>query len=346
MTTTDPGTDGTEPADPYPWPAVEADACVQIVGDVNLQNRDDPAGAFRHVRETLAEADVRYANLEGCLFRPGEEDIPGKDRWRHSDEEMIDGVLAAGFDVVGCANNVTYGEEAIENTMRVLDRAGISRTGIGEDLESAREPAVIETNGITLGFLQRTARYYGPEQWATPNSTGVAAFDPDEEGAIETIAADVFDLASTVDVTVFSHHLRKSNTTEIEPYQRELARRVIDAGADLVFGHGAHLNQGIEFYRGRPILHCIGQFAFDWPKTAHKRDGLLLRAHVTDGELSRLSFVPVYRDEENDVYLAGPESPEGKRQLEELRELSEDGSFTVEGVEAVLSLDRENASGI
>jgi len=70
----------------------------------------------------------------------------------------------------------------------------------------------------------------------------------------------------------------------------------------------------------------------------HRRDGLLLRAHVTGGELSRVSFVPVYRDRNNDVYLANLRSPEGQRQLEELRELSPDAPFSVTGTEAVISL--------
>jgi poly-gamma-glutamate synthesis protein (capsule biosynthesis protein) len=114
---------------------------------------------------------------------------------------------------------------------------------------------------------------------------------------------------------------------------------VIDAGADLVFGHGAHLNQGVELYDGRPILHCIGQFAFDWPKTRHKRDGLVARVHVTDGDIARLALVPVYRDGNNDVYLAGPDTSEGSRQLRAVADLSPDPvPFDVEGPEAVFDL--------
>lgn len=308
-----------------------------MVGDVNLQGRNEPAGAFRHVRETLTEADVLYGNLEGCLYEPGEDDIPGKAKWRHSEEDMIDGITAAGFDVLGGANNVMYGTAAVRNTIRTLEREGIAYCGVGDDVAAAREPAVVTRNGVTVGFVQRTARYYSPEQFATATSAGIAAFNPEDEGAIEEIVADVAALRADVDLLVFAHHLRGTETTEVESYQRELARRVIEAGADIVIGDGAHVNQGIERHEGRPIFHCIGQFAFDWPEMAHRRDGLLIRAHVTDGELVRLSFVPVYRDENNDVFLARPESPSGRKQLAAIEELSSTPPFTRTETEAVVS---------
>jgi poly-gamma-glutamate synthesis protein (capsule biosynthesis protein) len=335
--TTDAGDGGAVIRDPYPWPEVEADASLAIVGDVNLQHREDPASAFRHVRETLSGFDLRYANLEGCLYRPGENDIPDKDRWTHPDEEMVDGLTAAGFDVVGGANNVNYGTDAVTNTVEVLDREGIAHTGIGTDIESARSPAVVTVGGTTFGFLQWTARYYGEESWAGEDSPGVAAFDPTGEGYLDPILADVRALRERVDVLCFSHHLRW-NEEEVADYQRDLARAVIDAGADLVFGHGGHINQGIELYDGVPVFHCIGQFAFDWPKTSRKRKGHLLRVHVTDGDLSRVSFVPVFRDLENDVYLAGPDVPEGDQQFDELQYLSWGDPFAVTETEGVVSL--------
>lgn len=331
--------DATPISDPYPWPSVDADTTMLLVGDNNLQNRTDPPSAYRNVSATLAEADLLYGNLEGCLHRPGDNDIPDKDRWQHSDERRVNALTAAGFDAVDGANNVNYGAEAVINTVAVLEEAGIAHCGLGADLTAARAPAVVSHRGTTFGFLQWTARYYGEEPVATESSAGVAAFDPDEgESVLTDIAADVAALASEADVTVFSHHIRR-NDPEIELYQRELAHRVIDAGADLVFGHGAHLNQGVELYDGRPILHCIGQFTFDWPKTRHKRDGLVARVHVTDGDIARLALVPVYRDGNNDVYLAGPDTPEGSRQLRAVADLSPDPVlFDVEGPEAVFDL--------
>lgn len=335
-----PGDSGAKIEDPYPWPDVEADASLALVGDVNVQRREDPTTAFRNVFETLSEFDCRYANLEGCLYEPGDNDIPDKDRWKHSDEEMVEGLTAAGFDAVGGANNVNYGEAAVTNTVDVLDREGIAHTGLGRDIEEARDPVVLDVEGTTVGFIQWTARYYGDESWADEDSPGVAAFDPTTEGYLDPILADVRDLRERVDVLVFSHHIRW-NQREVADYQRELAHAVIDEGADLVFGHGGHINQGIELYEGVPVFHCVGQFAFDWPKTSYKRKGHVLRVHLTDDEVSRVSFVPVFRDLNNDVYFAGPDVPEGDQQFHELQYLSWGEPFTVEGGEGVVDLDAE-----
>ncbi len=332
-----PETIGAEIKDPYPWPSVDADISLAIVGDINIQHRENPSSAFQHVTKSLAEFDLKYGNLEGCLYEPGEEDIPDKTGWQHSDEEMISGVSTAGFDVLGAANNVNFGTEPILNTLRVLAEAGIEHCGLGANIETAREPAVITINDTTFGFIQWTARYYGREAWATANSPGVAAFDPSENGWIDPILADVTELRDNVDVLLFSHHVRRTSTNDIENYQRELAHSVIDAGADMVFGHGAHQNQEIELYNNTAIFHCIGQFPFDWTVNSHKRDGLLLRIHVTAGEITRISFVPVFRDIHNNVYLAGPDVAEGDRQLDELSTISDGTPFSIEGPEAVLT---------
>lgn len=328
---------GAEIRDPYPWPSIEADVSLAIVGDINIQHREDPTSAFQHVRKSLSEFDLKYANLEGCLYKPGVEDIPDKTGWQHSDEKMITGVTDAGFEVVGGANNVNFGTEPVMNTLQVLDEAGIEHTGIGKNIESAREPAIITVNDTRFGFIQWTARYYGREAWATQDSPGVAAFDPAEDGWADPILADVAALRDEVDVLLFSHHVRKTSTNELEDYQRELAHEVIDAGADMVFGHGAHQNQEIELYNDTAIFHCIGQFPFDWTVNSHKRDGLLLRVHITDGDITRVSFVPVFRDTNNNVYLAGPDVAEGDRQLDELGTISDGDPFTIENNEAVIT---------
>jgi poly-gamma-glutamate synthesis protein (capsule biosynthesis protein) len=328
---------GADIKDPYPWPPIDADVSLGIVGDINIQHRADPSSAFQHVKKSLAEFDLKYGNLEGCLYQPGDEDIPDKTGWQHSDEEMIAGIRTAGFDALGGANNVNYGQEAVMNTIQVLDDAGIEHCGIGTTINTAREPAIITVNDTTFGFMQWTARYYSRDAWATPNSPGVAAFDPSERRWIDPILADINELRDNVDVVVFSHHVRQTSTNDIEDYQRELAHNAIDAGADLVFGHGAHRNQEIELYNNTAIFHCIGQFPFDWTVNSHKRDGLLLRIHVTDGEIHRISFVPVFRDIYNNVYLAGPDVAEGDRQLDELTTISDNDPFSIEGPEAVLT---------
>jgi poly-gamma-glutamate synthesis protein (capsule biosynthesis protein) len=308
------------------------------VGDVNIQRRENPAAAFTNVRATLSSADLRYANLEGLYGQTAHAPIRRKAEWRHSDPAMIDALTAGGFDVVGCANNVCFGEKELLTTLKLLDKNGILHCGAGATTTAARAPAVIKRRGTTVGFLQYTARYYGEEQIATETSAGVARLNPRVPSDIETVIADVKALREKVDVLIFSHHLRKSGRKETETYQREVARAVVKAGADLVFGHGGHVNQGIEIIDGTPVLHCIANFAFDWWKMKGRNDGLLLRLIVRDRKLVRLSIVPVCRDEKNNVYLTPPASTEGARQIKELRESSPGVPLRIEGQEIVVPL--------
>jgi poly-gamma-glutamate synthesis protein (capsule biosynthesis protein) len=64
------------------------------------------------------------------------------------------------------------------------------------------------------------------------------------------------------DWVVVSVHCHESGATREDPpdYAVEFAHRAIDAGGDVVFGHGPHLDRGIELYQGKPILHALGNF--------------------------------------------------------------------------------------
>ena len=166
----------------------------------------------------------------------------------------------------------------------------------------------------------------------------MARLNPRVEGDIKAAVADVKALRDQVDVLIFSHHLRKSGSAETENYQRKVARAVVATGADLVFGHGGHVNQGIEMVNGTPVVHCISNFAFDWWKMKGRNDGLLLRLIVRDRKIVRLSIVPVCRDGMNNVYLTPPDSTEGARQIKALRNLSPGVSLRIEGHEIVVPL--------
>jgi hypothetical protein len=79
-----------------------------VIGDVDIQRRADPTTAFAHIGETLRNADLVYANLEGMLVKPQgpEVDIPDKRGWRHPGPEGVLALKAWNVTTVGVANNV------------------------------------------------------------------------------------------------------------------------------------------------------------------------------------------------------------------------------------------------
>jgi poly-gamma-glutamate capsule biosynthesis protein CapA/YwtB (metallophosphatase superfamily) len=338
-----------------------------IIGDIDIQRRADPTTAFTHIGETLRRADLVYANLEGMLVKPQgpEIDIPDKRGWRHPGPEGVLALNAWNIKTVGVANNVAYDRANILETLRVLDANGIAHTGGGKNIAEAHRPAIVERKSVKFGFLQYTARWYQDnEQIATDTEAGVAKISS-RDGAtidpadVDRVRDDIRRLRPLVDIVVVSHHNRDGATATqfpgnppaarpagardqnvSEAYQKQFAHLALDAGADLVYGHGTHTIQGVEIYNGKPILYAIGHSAFDQPGYEKSKDGLVARAVIQGKKIARVSIVPVSRDDHNDVFMLEPASDEGSRLLDIVRRVSPpDVSLRIDGHEVVL-LDR------
>ena len=349
--------------EPWKWSGSFAPDAVTllIIGDIQVHSRRaDPVSAFVNMHETLAAADLVYANLEGVLVasKGPDGDIPDKKGWTHPGPGGARALKAHNIDVVGLANNVAYGRTNILETMKVLDAHGIAHTGAGRNIEEAHRPAVVKRKGVTIGFLQYTARWYREdEQLATATEAGVArlksldgrTIDPAD---LQRLRDDVRALRPKVDIVVVSHHNRDGGTpvqfgrpstesrgradrTRSEEYQKVFAREALDAGADLVFGHGTHTVQGVELYRGKPILYAIGHSAFDQPGYEKSTDGFAVRVVIEGKRLRRVSFVPVTRDSQNNVLLLDPASSEGARLVQIVKGVS-DVPLRIDGHEVVL----------
>lgn len=319
-----------------------------ILGDIQIHSRRaDPTTAFRRMRDTLRQADLVYANLEGLLVKSAGPtiDIPDKPGWTHPGPGGVKGLKAARVAVVGVANNVASGRDNIMNSLAVLDANGILHAGAGRNIDAAHQPAIVARKGVRVGFLQYTARWYqDTDMIATATEPGVAkitsidgiAIDPAD---LDRVRADIRKLRSLVDIIVVSHHNRDGSTpvqfgsvrgtsavgrdrTRAEEYQKQFARAALDAGADLVFGHGTHTIQGAEIHHGKAILYAIGHSTFDQPGYEKSTDGLVVRVVIQGRNILRVSFVPVSRDTNNDVYMLDPSAGEGAKLVQWVRERS------------------------
>ena len=348
----------------WKWTGAYGDKAVEllIVGDIQVHSRrPDPTTAFVRMRDTLKAADLVYANLEGLLVKSAGTtiDIPDKPEWTHPGPDGVKALKASNIAVVGVANNVASGRANILKSVGVLDASGIKHTGAGRTIDEAHRPAIVERKGVKIGFLQYTARWYQDKDMiATATEAGVAkiasidglTIDP---GDLERLRADVRKLRSQVDIVVVSHHNRDGSTavqfgavrgtsagrdrSKTEEYQKQFAHVALDTGADLVFGHGTHTVQGMELYNGKPILYAIGHSNFDQPGYEKSVDGLVARVVIQGKRLARVSFVPVTRDGNNDVYLLDPSTGEGARLVQMVKDRSTNlPPLRIEGQEVVL----------
>ena len=190
---------------------------------------------------------------------------------------------------------------------------------------------------MKIGFLQYTARWYQDKDMiATAADAGVAKITSldgvtIEPGDLERLKQDIRKLRSQVDIVVVSHHNRDGSTpvqfgatkgtsagrdrTKTEDYQKQFAHVALDTGADLVFGHGTHTVPGVEMYKGQADPLRDRTLEFRSAGIQKSVDGLVARAVIRGKSILRVSFVPVTRDANNDVYLLDPSEGEGAKLL-------------------------------
>ena len=189
-----------------------------------------------------------------------------------------------GLDLVTLANNhaLDFGTDALLDTCDTLDQAGIYHVGAGRNLEEACEPVIITEKGENIGFLG-ASRVIPVGSWnASASKPGMlTTYDP------SLLLEQIDHLKETCDYVVVYVHWGLEKKDRPEEYQHSLGRQYIDAGADLVIGSHPHVLQGIEYYKGKPIVYSLGNFIFgsSIPKTA-------LLAAEWDGETTWLSLIP------------------------------------------------------
>lgn len=218
------------------------------------------------IRPLLNGADIVIANLE-CAISDAGGDASAPQPYCFAAPSAAGRALAqAGVSIVSLANNhvLDFGPSGLRDTVAVLDRNGIGHTGAGETLRAARCPALFSRNGLTLGLAAWCD--HRAEFAAGESHPGIAYLDTrDMLDAVEVLAADAGRLRELgVDWPVLSLHAGPNWVREPSAELKELAHRAVAAGFRIVFGHGAHVFQGVEMHRGCPIIYGTGNLVDDF----------------------------------------------------------------------------------
>ena len=306
-------------------------AVLILTGDVNLMNVDDPLVPFARVRDTFQAADLVFANLECCLYQPP------RGHSFHNEGFFADPAVAgetlrlAGIGAVGLANNVNYGEAAILASIAMLDAIGMPHAGAGASLAAARAPVLLQRGGLRFGCLQRSSVYWPTNHEAGPHDPGIAVIRghtayqiPMHGGSppanrpglppqivtwadrdyLRWFADDMAALRAQADIVVASCHWGVGR--EVLQYMREIAHAAVDAGADIVIGHGPHYSLPVEVYHGKPIFYGLGSFSFHTGHGGRRHGdwlGMMVRAACAGGAIERVAFQFVRHDERNRTVL-------------------------------------------
>jgi poly-gamma-glutamate synthesis protein (capsule biosynthesis protein) len=209
-------------------------------------------GLFRHDDLTVVNLECAVSNLGAAV--PKEFNFRG-------DPRALPAMADAGVEVANLGNNHSYdfGPDALVDTVKNVRRAGIAPVGAGATSDEALAPAMFDLEGwrvAVLGFDQVVDPF--PEAVATGSKPGTAA-GHDTDLMIEAVRA----AADGADIVVVDIHWGVELDTQPRADQVALGHRLIDAGADVIFGGHSHRLQPMETYHGRPIFYSLGNFV--WP---------------------------------------------------------------------------------
>ncbi len=177
------------------------------------------------------------------------------------DPEALDEARAAGVEVANLANNHGFdqGPQALLDSIRNMRAADIVPIGAGASAEKADAPAYVEVNGWTIGLVG-VGKVIDPDSQVAVGDQIGTSVGHDFSRALRAIR----EAEAHADLVVVAIHWGIELDTQPRDHQVTEARRMIEAGADVIFGHHAHRLQPMETYHGRPIFYGLGNFV--WPR--------------------------------------------------------------------------------
>lgn len=266
---------------------------------IYLPPHNDCYPLLADVDSILQQADVTFGNLEGCISDSAPLAKRCKDTTKcyafRMPEKYADCFAHAGFDLLSLANNHSgdFGDAGRNKTMALLDSLGIAYAGLV---------------GNEVGYVERDHVVYG-----------LAAFSPNKGTVLfhdYTYATKlVQELKDSADIVIVSFHggaegakyervPRKTETFygENRGNVYEFAHAMIDAGADIVFGHGPHVTRAIELYKNKFIAYSLGNFCTWGRFNLRGPNGIapIIKLYVDEqGNFLKGNVIPIYQDGKN-----------------------------------------------
>lgn len=265
---------------------------IGMVGDILLHQPMYYYGnfdfAFEAVKDVMEDVDFLLANQESM---PGGEAL-GLSNYPifNSPKSIIGGLQNNGVDFVTIANNHTLdkGEAQVLHSIQTLKEYDMPYTGAFESYEDMERLRIVDIDGVQVGVLAYT---YGTNTYKKEHPDGKEYLVNiiDEARIIEDIQKMK---KKQADVIVLAMHWGTEYSNDETEEQRQMAKNLFDAGADIIFGHHPHVLQPSEMIDGKPVFYSIGNYYSGMP-WAGTNIGGIARVTVTKetrGEESSISI--------------------------------------------------------
>lgn len=269
---------------------------ISLVGDIMMDgsvkvqiNKNGLEYPWEMVKDYFQKDDITIGNLETSVTTRNTKWADKQFNFK-SDPENLRAMKEAGIDIVSLANNhsLDYGRDGFLDTLNHLDKYEIKRVGGGKNKKEAIEGIIVEKNGIKVGILSFSRVVPDVKWYATDKRAGiVGAYDVH----IKEVVNRIEEMKKEADILVLSIHWGVELSTSPRKQEIELARRLVDAGADIIMGHHPHVLQGIEVYKGRPIFYSLGNFVFS-TKNGLTSNTIIGQVQLIDKDIESIQIIP------------------------------------------------------
>jgi len=291
-----------------------------FVGDIMIAD-DEETGKliergvdpFEPFAGLLKDADITVGNLE-CVVAESGEKVRKPYNFRAHPRCLP--LLKKHFSVLSVANNHSgdFGKAAFVEECELLEKAGIPYFGGGRNKADAHKPWIVERNGIRIAMLGYCEVYLKSFQ-AEDNVPGIAWSEHDDEVLADIRAAREKYKADLV--IPFMHWGDEGGPTSER--EKTFARKMIDAGADVIVGTHPHVVQDVEYYKKHLIVYSLGNFLFNGFTHPDNLSGWVLRMTVDKKGVVAWDIVVLKLDERGvpipDLKVKSPSGGAGREEI-------------------------------
>jgi hypothetical protein len=301
-------------------------------GRVNILRTRGYDYCLEKLAPLLKKADLAIVNLETPLVSGRRSELAATKKYIHWGDGHKTPQILKNYNIrnVALANNHTmdFGLNGLRQTLNDLAKGGLNWFGAGLNEEAAAEPyhSNIEfgAKSLSLNVVAGFEYHYSYDKkynfYAAGSKGGVNAW---EKTAAARQIQDIRMRIPEAFIVAFPHWGENYAGRTIA--QKELGRVMVDAGADLVIGHGAHILQEIEFYKGKWIIYGLGNFVFNSPGRFQKRNvkpysmAAMLNIREFENHFAvNLHLYPIFSDNLITRYQPHPVAAESVREIRAL----------------------------
>ncbi|MQY05516.1 CapA family protein [Actinomadura macrotermitis] len=249
-----------------------------------------PATALGPIARTLRAADLAMVNLETAITTGGSP-APGKEFTFRAPPSAFAALKGAGVDVVSMANNhgMDFMESGLRDSLKAIKRTGFPVVGIGRNAEEAYRAHRVTVKGNKVAIVGATQVLddHLIQAWTATDAKGGLASAKDEPRMVQAVK----DARKGSDLVIVHLHWGQELKACPLPRQQALAKKLVEAGADVVVGGHAHVPLGGGYMDGKYVHYGMGNFVFSSANGQTANSGVLL-LRVEDGKVGAAKWKP------------------------------------------------------